>query len=114
MDTLDLTQISSQTRAAVSELITAAALQPGQLLVVGCSTSEVKGAKIGSGGSEAVAEVLFDVLTEVSAAHQLRLAIQCCEHLNRALVVERQTSLEYRLEPVTVIPVPKAGGALAA
>lgn len=114
MDTLDLTQISSQTRAAVSELITAAALQPGQLLVVGCSTSEVKGAKIGSGGSEAVAEVLFDVLTEVCAAHQLRLAIQCCEHLNRALVVERQTSLEYRLEPVTVIPVPKAGGALAA
>lgn len=114
MDTLDLAQIGSQTREAVTELVTAAQLLPGQLLVVGCSTSEVRGAKIGSGGSEAVAGVLFDVLAEVCSAHEVRLAIQCCEHLNRALVVERRTSLEYHLEPVTVIPVPKAGGALAA
>ncbi|WP_312197877.1 TIGR01440 family protein [Anaerospora hongkongensis] len=114
MNTLDLTQIGSQTREAVTELVAAAQLKPGQILVVGCSTSEVRGAKIGSGGSEAVAGVLFDVLREVCSAHEVRLAIQCCEHLNRALVVERQTSLEYRLEPVAVTPVPKAGGALAA
>lgn len=114
MDALDLTELDEQTRSAVKELVTAAALKPGQILVVGCSTSEVQGKKIGSGGSAEVAHTLFSALVEVCEEHQVRLAIQCCEHLNRALVVERQTSIEYRLEEVSVVPVPKAGGALAA
>lgn len=106
--------IRTQTERAVRELITAAGLAPGQILVVGCSTSEVQGAKIGSAGSDAVAREILAGLMTVAGEFQVRLAIQCCEHLNRALVVERQTMEQYGLEQVTVVPVPKAGGALAA
>ena len=114
MNESNLTQIGEQARLAVEELLTVAALKPGQILVVGCSTSEVRGEKIGSAGSDEVALTLLTALQEACAARQVSLAIQCCEHLNRALVVERSTAEKFGLEEVAVIPVPKAGGALAA
>ncbi|WP_371363170.1 hypothetical protein SRRS_41230 [Sporomusa rhizae] len=113
MDT-DLATIGRQTIQAAEELIKTAELKPGQVLVVGCSTSEVQGARIGSYGSEVVAARILSSLLKVCAWHQVSLAIQCCEHLNRALVVERDVAEKYNLDEVTVIPVAKAGGSMAA
>lgn len=110
----ELAEVARQTRAAAEELLAAAGLRPGQILVVGCSTSEVKGAKIGSAGSEEIAGEMLAALTAVCREHSIHLAVQCCEHLNRALVVERPAAEQYGLEEVSVVPVPKAGGSLAA
>lgn len=113
MDT-DLATIGRQTVLAAEELIKTARLKPGQILVVGCSTSEVQGARIGSYGSDVVAARILSSLQKVCSWYQVSLAIQCCEHLNRALVVEQAVADKYNLEAVSVIPVAKAGGALAA
>lgn len=113
MDT-NLGEIKRQATAAADELLAVAGLKPGQILVVGCSTSEVRGAKIGSAGSEDVAEAILSALRGSCLAKGVHLAVQCCEHLNRALVIERPAAESYGLEEVSVVPVPKAGGALAA
>lgn len=113
MDT-DLATLGRQTVQAAEELIKIAQLKPGHILVVGCSTSEVQGARIGSYGSEVVAARILSSLSKVCSWYQVSLAIQCCEHLNRALVVEQAVAEKYNLDVVTVIPVAKAGGALAA
>lgn len=89
------------------------ALKPGQLLVVGCSTSEVMGERIGTSGTMEVAEMIFRRLKELQQETGIELAFQCCEHLNRALVVERATALARNLDEVSVVPVRKAGGAMA-
>jgi uncharacterized protein (TIGR01440 family) len=89
------------------------ALKSGQLLVVGCSTSEVIGEKIGTAGSFDVAEMIFRELGKLQAKAGIQLALQCCEHLNRAIVVERKTAIDRGLEEVSVVPVRKAGGAMA-
>jgi uncharacterized protein (TIGR01440 family) len=110
----DLATIGRQITQAAEELIKTARLKPGNILVVGCSTSEVQGARIGSYGSEVIAARLLSSLFKVCSRYQVSLAIQCCEHLNRALVVEQAVADKHNLEVVQVIPVPKAGGALAA
>jgi len=111
---IDLEEIKKQTINAVTELLKTAELRPGQILVVGCSTSEVVGVKIGSGGSSAVARAILDSLRQVCTQSGIYLAVQCCEHLNRALVIEQQVATVYNLDEVMVVPVPKAGGALGA
>jgi uncharacterized protein (TIGR01440 family) len=110
----ELVRIGQQAGAALAELLEAAKLKPGQLVVVGCSTSEVRGEKIGSAGSEEIARTILAALRAKVAELELDLAIQCCEHLNRSLVVEQKTQERYNLEEVSVVPVAKAGGALAA
>ena len=100
-----------QTKAAVEELGSKANLKPGNILVVGCSTSEVLGAKIGSQSSPEVAKALFTALQEYANSHGIYLAVQCCEHLNRAIVLERAAAGNAEL--VNVMPQPKAGGSLA-
>lgn len=110
----ELDEIRRQAKQAATELLELAEIQSGQILMIGCSTSEVIGRKIGSAGSSAVAEAILNSLIEVCSKTGVHLAIQCCEHLNRALVVEQQVALQYQLETVMVVPVPKAGGALAA
>ena len=104
-------QIYLQTKAVVEELGEKAGLKAGQILVVGCSTSEVLGAKIGSNSSPEVAKYIFKALQEYSANTGVHIAIQCCEHLNRAIVTERK-AVPFG-EPVNVVPQPKAGGSLA-
>ncbi|MCL2568869.1 MAG: TIGR01440 family protein [Oscillospiraceae bacterium] len=109
-----LDHIQVQTAQVVEELLAAATLVPGDLFVVGCSTSEVLGKQIGKAGSLEVAAVLFDGIYPALSAKGISLAVQCCEHLNRALVVERGVALAYRSEIVSAIPFPDAGGSFAA
>lgn len=98
--------------AAAEELIGIAKPRQGQIFVLGCSTSEVLGNKIGTGGSSEGAVAMFKALKAVCDAHGLYLAVQCCEHLNRSLVVEAAAVERYNLEEVTVRPVAHAGGAM--
>ena len=106
-------QIAKELAAAAEELISIAKPKKGQIFVLGCSTSEVLGNKIGTGGSSETAVAMFKALKAVCDAHELYLAVQCCEHLNRSLVVEAATAERYNLEEVTVRPVAHAGGAMA-
>lgn len=98
---------------AASELITLAKLKPGNLLVVGCSTSEVAGAKIGSFSNPELGEALVRGVYRAASEHELYLAAQCCEHLNRSLILEREAAEKYGYEEVNVVPQPKAGGSFA-
>ncbi|TLS50509.1 TIGR01440 family protein [Paenibacillus antri] len=95
------------------ETAQAGGLTAGRLFVVGVSTSEVLGSRIGTAGASDVAAALFDGLQRFRRETGIYVAYQCCEHLNRALVVEPDAAERYGLEPVTVVPVPKAGGAMA-
>ncbi|WP_371925900.1 TIGR01440 family protein [Halobacillus sp. A5] len=83
------------------------------LFVVGCSTSEVAGESIGTSGSEAIAEVLFEEWRKFSRQSGADLAFQCCEHLNRSLVVEREVQKKYGCTEVAAVPVSHAGGSMA-
>ena len=103
--------IYEQTTAAITELCEKAKLKPGAIIVVGCSTSEVVGAKIGTNSSPEVAGEIFRALYNFTQSKELHLAVQCCEHLNRAIIVER-AAVPFA-QPVNVVPQPKAGGSLA-
>lgn len=89
-------------------------LKKGQVLVVGCSTSEIIGKRIGTAGTDEVAEMVFSQLRGLQEKTGIQLAFQCCEHLNRTIVVERESAEKKQLEEVTVIPARTAGGAMAA
>ena len=104
-------KIYVQTKAVMEEMGEKANLQKGNIFVVGCSTSEVIGAKIGTNSSPEVAQVLFEALHDYAKEKGIYLAIQCCEHLNRAIVIEKE-AVPY-METVNVVPQPKAGGSLA-
>ena len=97
--------------SAARELIDAASLKKGQILVVGCSTSEVCGFKIGTDSRPEVAVDMVEGILSVCTEKGIYLAAQCCEHLNRAIIVER--SAVPFAEPVNVVPQPKAGGSFA-
>jgi uncharacterized protein (TIGR01440 family) len=106
-------QWETELEAILAEFKEQVGFKPGQLLVVGCSTSEVMGERIGTAGTFDVAEMIFRALTKLQQETGIELAFQCCEHLNRALVVKRTVALERGLEEVSVVPVRKAGGAMA-
>ena len=109
-----LGQIRKQAQRAVAELCDAAHLRPGTLFVVGCSSSEVLGERIGTHTSMDVAGALYDGIAAELKERGVFLAAQCCEHLNRALVVERTVMERYDFEQVNAIPQPNhAGGAFA-
>lgn len=110
---MEYQKITNDTRQALQELLEAARLKPGTILVLGCSTSEVAGQKIGTGSSLEVAEAISDAILPLVEQENIFLAVQCCEHLNRALVVERACAQQYNLEEVTVYPVQGAGGSMA-
>ena len=88
--------------------------QEGDLFVIGCSTSEVIGKKIGTAGGMDVAEALFQPLKEFADRHKIHLAYQGCEHINRAVTLERKAQRYFRLPEVAVIPVARAGGSMSA
>ena len=106
----NLDSIRSQAYRAAAEVCEAAKLKKGDLFVVGCSTSEVLGEKIGTYSSMDAAGALFEGIDKALGERGIYLAAQCCEHLGRALIVERDAYDRFRLEEVNVIPQPKAGG----
>ena len=103
--------IKTQCATATTEIIEKANLKKGDILVVGCSTSEIVGSKIGTNSDPDVAKTVFDTIHTITKKKGIYLAVQCCEHLNRAIVVERD-AVPY-LEPVNAVPQKKAGGSLA-
>ena len=103
--------IYEQAQAVISELYEVAKLKAGNIVIVGCSTSEIMGSKIGTNSNLDVAGEIFKGLHDYAHSKGLFLAIQCCEHLNRAVITERN-AVPFA-EPVNVIPQPKAGGSLA-
>ena len=103
--------IYEQTKAALLELCEKASLHAGQIVVVGCSTSEVVGSQIGTNSNPDTAGEIFRALHDCATEKGVFLAIQCCEHLNRAIIIERK-AVPFA-EPVNVVPQPKAGGSLA-
>ncbi|WP_106496049.1 TIGR01440 family protein [Lentibacillus sp. Marseille-P4043] len=106
-------KVESDIKAITHEWMSSGFLNEGDLFVVGCSTSEVIGEHIGTAGSEEVAAIIYEKLAMLKSQTNIRLAFQCCEHLNRALVVERETMNKHQLEEVAVIPAPTAGGSMA-
>ena len=103
--------IYEQTKEVILELYEKANLHQGAIVVVGCSTSEVVGSSIGTNSNPDVAGEIFKALHDCSREKGFHLAIQCCEHLNRAIITERK-AVPF-LETVNVVPQPKAGGSLA-
>ena len=111
---MELEQITAQARTAVTELLDIAGLNAGDIFVVGCSSSEVLGGTIGKASSQEAAAAVFEGIYPALRERGIYLAAQCCEHLNRALIVERDCAERYGCEPVCVVPQPKAGGSFAA
>ena len=109
---MELSEIREQAAKAAEQVCDAAKLRAGDLFVVGCSSSEIQGEKIGSHSSVEVAEAVFEGIYGVLRERDIYLAAQCCEHLNRAIILEEE-ALPAGAEPVNVIPQPKAGGSFA-
>lgn len=105
--------IKQQAIAAIEELLQASEIREGQILVIGCSSSEIVGETIGHGSSVETAQAVFDAIYPILKSRGIYLAAQCCEHLNRALIIERECGEKYGLEEVAVVPQPKAGGSFA-
>ncbi|GIP21811.1 TIGR01440 family protein [Paenibacillus sp. J22TS3] len=106
--------IREQAAVVLKDLAEAARLGPGKVVVLGVSTSEVAGSRIGTNGAESIAAELYEGLEQVRSAYGFDLVFQCCEHLNRALVMERELLERLNLTEVSAVPVPKAGGSMAA
>ena len=110
---LDLGAITAQARQAAAELLEVAKLEEGALFVVGCSSSEIVGGQIGHASSLEAAQAVFAGIYPVLREREVWLAAQCCEHLNRALIIEEACARQFGYDPVCVVPQPKAGGSFA-
>lgn len=112
-DTQELMQIRQEAYEAASQLLAAAHPKKGSILVVGCSTSEVAGERIGSFSSPELGQALFDGVYQAAKEAEVFLAAQCCEHLNRSIVIEREAAKANGYQIVSAIPQPHAGGSWA-
>lgn len=108
---MNLSEIKGAVAVATEELILKGSLKSGMTVVIGCSTSEVGGGVIGKSGSLDIAEAIFDGAYEILSKNGINLACQCCEHLNRALVLEADAA--QGLEVVAAVPKMHAGGSFA-
>ena len=107
-------QIRTQMTQLLQEFEEQVTLQSDTIFVVGCSTSEVIGQKIGTAGALETAQAIFEPLQLFAKKHQLHLAFQGCEHINRAITMEAKTAQRFGYEPVAVVPVRTAGGSMSA
>ena len=108
-----LSNIKKQAKQAVTELIEISKIKSGEMLVIGCSSSEIMGGDIGKASSMDAAGAVFDGIYPILKEKGIYLAAQCCEHLNRAIIIEHSAAEKYNLEIVNVMPQPKAGGSFA-
>ncbi|MGN0661394.1 MAG: TIGR01440 family protein [Oscillospiraceae bacterium] len=106
-------EIKNQTAEAVSELVKTAKLCKGDIMVIGCSSSEVCGSKIGTDSNVDAARAVFEGAYSVLREKGIYLAAQCCEHLNRCVIVEKELARRERLDEVNAVPQKKAGGSFA-
>ena len=106
-------KIFDQARAAAAELVEKSGIKSGDIVVVGCSTSEVIGKKIGTSGTLETAQAIYNGLISVFGEKGIYIAAQCCEHLNRAIILECEKAQQLGLERVCVVPHPHAGGSFA-
>ncbi len=108
-----LNTIKESALTAVKELVEVAKLEKGDILVIGCSSSEMLGEKIGSHSSIEAAEAAFEGIYPYLKEKGIYLATQCCEHLNRAIIIEKEAAKTYGYDIVNVVPQPKAGGSFS-
>ncbi len=106
-------KILSDSKLAFTELVEKANLRKNSILVIGCSTSEIIGDTIGTHSSMDIAKAMYDGMYDVLREKGIYIAVQCCEHLNRALVIERELADKLMLDVVNAVPQPKAGGSSA-
>lgn len=109
----EITALKKDAEAVIREVVEKGKLKEGSLLVIGCSSSEMIGCHMGTASSREAAEAVYEVISQELSSRGIRLAVQCCEHLNRALVVSRETAEHFGFEQVNVIPQYHAGGAFA-
>lgn len=107
---IDINEIKSEIERSVRELIDIAKLEEEDIFVVGCSSSEIAAHMIGTYSSEEIGKAVFSTIKSVCDENGIFLAAQCCEHLNRAVIVEKKCAQRYGLTRVNVVPVLKAGG----
>ncbi len=108
-----VTDIIKETTAVAEQLLEGSSLKAGDLVIIGCSTSEVTGGIIGKNSSPETGEIIFGTLYEFFTKHGIYIAAQCCEHLNRAVILETEIAEKRGYERVNVVPFPKAGGSFA-
>ncbi len=106
-------KIKQQAKEVISEALEKSNLQQGDIFVIGCSSSTVKGEAFGTASSMDIAQALFDAIYPEIQKRGIYLAVQCCEHLNRAIITEKEAVLKQNREIVNVVPQPKAGGSFA-
>lgn len=106
-------KIFDQARTAAAELVEKSGIKSGDIVVVGCSTSEVIGKKIGTSGTLETAQAIYNGLNSIFGEKGIYIAAQCCEHLNRAIILEDEKAQQLGLERVCVVPHPHAGGSFA-
>ncbi len=108
-----LDDIKEQLTTAINELLDISYLEAGDIFVIGCSSSEVAHKKIGTFSSEEIGRTIFATANSILKAKGIYLAAQCCEHLNRAIIIEKEAARSLRLPVVNVVPQLKAGGSFA-
>lgn len=113
VDTAFAKEIEEAATIAIDGILSSTNLKAGDIFVVGCSSSEILGSKIGKGSSYEAAKIVYNVISTKLAQKGIYLAAQCCEHLNRAIVIESECAEKYGYDRVAVIPQPKAGGSFA-
>lgn len=106
-------EVKSQSAEVITQLLEQAKLKPGDLLVIGCSSSEIVGSRIGKNSSMEAAQAVLSGIWPILQEKGIDLAVQCCEHLNRALILESSAAVRRGYEVVNVRPQPKAGGSFA-
>lgn len=111
---MNASEITAQSIQAVTEILEKARLKKGDIFVIGCSSSEILGDQIGTATNLDSANAVYDGIIPILKEAGIYAAVQCCEHLNRALVMEREAMEKYGFEQVNAIPQPNhAGGAMA-
>lgn len=108
-----LNNITNEAKNVITELIEISGIKSGEILIIGCSSSEIMGGDIGKASSLDAAKAVFDGVYPVLKESGIYLAAQCCEHLNRALILEQAAAEKFGLEIVNVMPQAKAGGSFA-
>lgn len=110
---MELQEIKNQFSQILTTFLEEHHQKDGSIFVIGCSSSEIKGGKIGKNSSEEIGKVIFETANKILSSKKIFLACQCCEHLNRTLVVEQECAEKYNYEAVSVVPWLHGGGSFA-